>query len=420
MMKLSLNNRRGVRQKQNQIILRVLVFVAIQCCPAVHAAFLASKLRPPVKLISQFSVENRRRPFCEKNTQALTPASIKPLSWIHTTTASARMSMNDDSQESSQAVSLPALDLKVLSLAGPFLVECVFDTASLTAVWSLFPISSYGSVAGETSEPSEGLKAWTALMEQDFKKKENPANEEESADAAMLALRCRLPKGNLLNIAEVSVSKSNTNSDDDKVRDDDLVNALSRILIQWWWNRLRQTQKQQEKDNKEHRDKNWTVRVPVCDEQHETTDLVLDLASATTITSNTGSLWELFRGLADPESSELVEMVDRQGRALGIVPRKLVHKHNLLHRGIGMFVSQNQPILFSPTHGTKGKQKQPALYVHRRTTTKRIFPDLYDMFVGGVSLAGEDATTTASREVAEELGLTAGLQEGVLSISIEY
>jgi 8-oxo-dGTP pyrophosphatase MutT (NUDIX family) len=50
----------------------------------------------------------------------------------------------------------------------------------------------------------------------------------------------------------------------------------------------------------------------------------------------------------------------------------------------------------------------PDLYVHRRTDTKRIFPSLYDMFVGGVSAAGEDLMTTACREVSEELGLKQG------------
>ncbi len=45
------------------------------------------------------------------------------------------------------------------------------------------------------------------------------------------------------------------------------------------------------------------------------------------------------------------------------------------------------------------------VYMHRRTTLKRIFPSLYDMFVGGLSCRGEGARITAAREVAEELGL---------------
>ena len=97
-------------------------------------------------------------------------------------------------------------------------------------------------------------------------------------------------------------------------------------------------------------------------------------------------------------------MVDRDGAVLGVVPRKLVHKFNLLHRGIGMFVTKDKPI------DMRSSQHQPDLYCHRRTDSKRIFPSLYDMFVGGVSLAGEDATVTARREVAEELGLVGALE----------
>ncbi|KAL9179282.1 hypothetical protein ACHAXT_008572 [Thalassiosira profunda] len=51
----------------------------------------------------------------------------------------------------------------------------------------------------------------------------------------------------------------------------------------------------------------------------------------------------------------------------------------------------------------------PDVYVHQRTSTKQIFPSLYDMFVGGVSTSGEPSRLTAAREVAEELGLTRAL-----------
>lgn len=98
---------------------------------------------------------------------------------------------------------------------------------------------------------------------------------------------------------------------------------------------------------------------------------------------------------------EIVEMVDRFGGVLAKVPRPLVHRHNLLHRGIGMFVTTK--------HATSEDSiKSSMWYVHRRTATKRIFPSLFDMFVGGVSLAGEENQVTALREVKEELGLERG------------
>jgi len=110
--------------------------------------------------------------------------------------------------------------------------------------------------------------------------------------------------------------------------------------------------------------------------------------------------------------SEIVEMVDRNGATLGLVPRKLVHAHNILHRGIGAFVTANKPIFQAAKldrNADAPRLQQPDLYVHRRSTEKRIFPSLYDMFVGGVSLAREPAIVTARREVAEELGLKQGL-----------
>ena len=44
-------------------------------------------------------------------------------------------------------------------------------------------------------------------------------------------------------------------------------------------------------------------------------------------------------------SVEWVEMVTGSGNVLGRVPRPLVHKYNLLHRGIGMFVTKDKPMV---------------------------------------------------------------------------
>ena len=98
--------------------------------------------------------------------------------------------------------------------------------------------------------------------------------------------------------------------------------------------------------------------------------------------------------------AELVDMVDREGRVLGSLPRPYVHAWNVLHRGVGLIVTRDEDASRS-----LGGGRSPMVYVHRRTSTKRIFPSLYDMFVGGVSCRGEGSRTTAAREVAEELGL---------------
>ncbi len=51
------------------------------------------------------------------------------------------------------------------------------------------------------------------------------------------------------------------------------------------------------------------------------------------------------------------------------------------------------------------------LFVHLRTPTKDVYPSHWDPCVGGVLAAGEDFATGARRELAEELGVTAPLEE---------
>ena len=116
------------------------------------------------------------------------------------------------------------------------------------------------------------------------------------------------------------------------------------------------------------------------------------------------------RKLFDPLNSqyanmEIVDMVNHDGIVLGSLPRPYVHTWNILHRGIGMMVSKDEDIFKTLQSG-----KIPEVYVHQRTSTKRVFPSLYDMFVGGVSSTGEEAQLTAAREVAEELGLKHALE----------
>ena len=102
----------------------------------------------------------------------------------------------------------------------------------------------------------------------------------------------------------------------------------------------------------------------------------------------------------DVNTVEMSDMVDGNGISLGALPRPLVHKYNILHRGIGIVVCDKEHL------HRKNKEGNSMIYCHRRASTKRIFPSLYDMFVGGISTAGEDSQLTAQREVGEELGLT--------------
>ena len=91
---------------------------------------------------------------------------------------------------------------------------------------------------------------------------------------------------------------------------------------------------------------------------------------------------------ADP-LSELVDLIDTADRVIGWARRPRIRHLNLLHRGVGIIC-----------YNSKGE-----VYVHRRTTTKDVFPHMYDMFVGGVVGRGESYDVSAEREIAEELGI---------------
>lgn len=86
---------------------------------------------------------------------------------------------------------------------------------------------------------------------------------------------------------------------------------------------------------------------------------------------------------------EVVDLISTDNQVIGQASRREVRTRNLLHRGVGILCR-------NPTQ---------AIYVHRRTDTKDVFPGMYDMFVGGVVSAGESYAAAAKREIAEELGI---------------
>ncbi|MBO0871610.1 MAG: NUDIX domain-containing protein [Micromonosporaceae bacterium] len=80
---------------------------------------------------------------------------------------------------------------------------------------------------------------------------------------------------------------------------------------------------------------------------------------------------------------------DLTGRVTGTAPRSQVRAANLPHGATAVLL----------------RDATDRVYVHRRTSTKDIFPDMHDAFAGGVVLAGEDPVEAARRELAEELGV---------------
>lgn len=89
-------------------------------------------------------------------------------------------------------------------------------------------------------------------------------------------------------------------------------------------------------------------------------------------------------------AAEIVQIVDRDNREVEGLPRHLMRSRGLIHRASYILVFNNQQELF----------------VQKRTPTKDIYPGYRDVAAGGVVLAGESYEQSASRELAEELGVS--------------
>lgn len=82
-------------------------------------------------------------------------------------------------------------------------------------------------------------------------------------------------------------------------------------------------------------------------------------------------------------------LVDSAGRVCGSAPRSVMRRDNLRHAATGVLV----------------RNSAGDVYVHRRTSTKDVYPGRYDFAAGGVVAAGEHPYDAAVRELAEELGI---------------
>lgn len=89
---------------------------------------------------------------------------------------------------------------------------------------------------------------------------------------------------------------------------------------------------------------------------------------------------------------ELIDEVDDDDRVIGVVTRRQMRAGRLLHRATSIAV-----------FGTDGR-----LLIHRRSTTKDIWPGRWDLAAGGVVSSGESTLESARRELFEELGVPEG------------
>ena len=90
---------------------------------------------------------------------------------------------------------------------------------------------------------------------------------------------------------------------------------------------------------------------------------------------------------------ELVTIVDRDNRALGVVARSTMRSQRLVHRASYILV----------------RNQAGELFVQKRSGSKDVFPGYWDSAAGGVVQAGENYEESAQRELMEELGIAAGL-----------
>ena len=92
--------------------------------------------------------------------------------------------------------------------------------------------------------------------------------------------------------------------------------------------------------------------------------------------------------------TEWVDVVDDDDRVIGTVSRAEMRSQRVQHRAV--FIA----VLSSSDLGA-GRR----LLVHRRAAHKDVWPDRWDLAVGGVVSAGETYERAAPRELAEEVGV---------------
>jgi isopentenyl-diphosphate delta-isomerase type 1 len=93
------------------------------------------------------------------------------------------------------------------------------------------------------------------------------------------------------------------------------------------------------------------------------------------------------------ESEEELELLDVEGRVIGLVTRSECHSNPfLLHAAVHVFVIDNNGRIF----------------LQKRSKRKMVQPGKWDTSVGGHVAPGEAPDEAASREMLEELGIQTG------------
>jgi len=88
-------------------------------------------------------------------------------------------------------------------------------------------------------------------------------------------------------------------------------------------------------------------------------------------------------------NEEILEVVDRRNRRVGLASRRSIHRFGLQHRAVHVFIFDGQ-----------GR-----LYLQLRHPGKDQYPGHWDTSAAGHVSVGEEYVAAAVRELAEELGL---------------
>lgn len=115
---------------------------------------------------------------------------------------------------------------------------------------------------------------------------------------------------------------------------------------------------------------------------------------------------------ADRAAEELVEVVSPDGSVLDVVSRGEMRARNLRHRCTYVAVLAGDPPSDQPIAAIGSSAGRlvidPAteLWVHQRASWKDTCPSYWDIAFGGVCDVGEDWLVAATRELAEEAGIS--------------
>lgn len=96
---------------------------------------------------------------------------------------------------------------------------------------------------------------------------------------------------------------------------------------------------------------------------------------------------------------EFFDICDESGQPTGqMVERSIAHRDGILHRTVHIWVTRQQD----------GKQQ---ILLQKRSAQKDSFPGMYDTSSAGHIQAGDEPLESAVRELREELGITADVEQ---------